>query len=63
MMKFATQWLQRSFLPHVRRLLMPIAVDFSRLRPGEGDSSSDKSAKIAALGHFSPSHDESILSK
>jgi hypothetical protein len=34
-MKFATQWLQRSFPPHVRRLLMPIAVDFSTLRPGE----------------------------
>jgi hypothetical protein len=62
-MKFATQWLQRSFPPHVRRLLMPIAVDFSTLRPGQGDSSNDICAKIAALGHFSPSHDECILSK
>jgi hypothetical protein len=61
-MNFAEQLLRRSFPPHVRRLLMAIAVDFSTLRPGEGDSSSDICAKIAALGNFSPSHDECILS-
>jgi hypothetical protein len=60
-MKFATQLLQRSFPLQVWRLLMPIAVDFSMLRPGEGDSSNDICAKIAALGHFSPSHNECIL--
>jgi hypothetical protein len=61
-MKFATQLLQRSFPPHVRWLLMPIAMDFSTLWPGEGDLSNDICAKIAALGHFSPFHDECILS-
>jgi hypothetical protein len=60
--QLATQWVQWSFPPHVR-LLTPIAVEFSTLRPGEGDSSNDRCAKIAALGHFSPSHDECILSK
>jgi hypothetical protein len=62
MTKFAAQLLLRSFSPHVRLLLMAIAVHLSTLRPGEGDLSHDIRAKIAALRHFSQSHDEHILS-